>query len=210
MWRRVVLVGTDVPGERKASIIKVERISELGTLAVTSNWAIKLLVTANIVSSLLALSTLMMEASVWPSSSVKTLVLRKLLFSILWLRDILAHVWDSRGASIDKTTRRYIAEDGNMLFLRNFIRHGIFILPHSLSRSIFGLQYSSTSSFVTAKFITWTSIEQAVRLLVRKVELSARSRSFSTKINVSGPITTVTLYHMGYRECEDMYHYFIC
>jgi hypothetical protein len=37
MLRRVALVGTDVPGEISASIIRVARISELGTLAVTSN-----------------------------------------------------------------------------------------------------------------------------------------------------------------------------
>jgi hypothetical protein len=37
MLRRVALVGTDVAEEHSASIIKVKRISELGTLAVTSN-----------------------------------------------------------------------------------------------------------------------------------------------------------------------------
>jgi hypothetical protein len=38
MLRRVALVGTDVPEERRASIITVTRIGELGTtLAVTSN-----------------------------------------------------------------------------------------------------------------------------------------------------------------------------
>jgi hypothetical protein len=38
MGRRVVLVRTDVSEERIASIIRVERISELGTaLVVTSN-----------------------------------------------------------------------------------------------------------------------------------------------------------------------------
>jgi hypothetical protein len=37
MLRRVVLVRTDVSGERSASIIMVTGIGELGTLAVTSN-----------------------------------------------------------------------------------------------------------------------------------------------------------------------------
>jgi hypothetical protein len=37
MLRRVDLVRTDVSEERTASIIRVTRISELGTIAVTSN-----------------------------------------------------------------------------------------------------------------------------------------------------------------------------
>jgi hypothetical protein len=37
MLRRVALARTDVSEERSASIIRVTRISELGTLAVTSN-----------------------------------------------------------------------------------------------------------------------------------------------------------------------------
>jgi hypothetical protein len=37
MLRRVALVRTDVTEELSASIIKVTRIGELGTLAVTSN-----------------------------------------------------------------------------------------------------------------------------------------------------------------------------
>jgi hypothetical protein len=37
MIRRVTLVRTDVSGERSACIIRVTRISKLGTLAVTSN-----------------------------------------------------------------------------------------------------------------------------------------------------------------------------
>jgi hypothetical protein len=37
MLRRVALVRTDVSEERIASIIRVTRISDLGTLAVTSN-----------------------------------------------------------------------------------------------------------------------------------------------------------------------------
>jgi hypothetical protein len=48
MLRRVALVRTDVSEELSASIIRVTRIGELGTLAVTSN---RLLVTANVVPS---------------------------------------------------------------------------------------------------------------------------------------------------------------
>jgi hypothetical protein len=74
MLCRVALVRTEVLKELRASIIRVTRISALGTLAITSNrhsvcW---LLVTANI-PSLLILSTMMMEATY----SSKTLVLTK-------------------------------------------------------------------------------------------------------------------------------------
>jgi hypothetical protein len=37
MLRSVALVRTDVPEERTAYVIRVEKISELGKLAVTSN-----------------------------------------------------------------------------------------------------------------------------------------------------------------------------
>jgi hypothetical protein len=80
MLRRVVLVRTDVSEEFSASIIRVTRIGELGTLAVTSNrrtvrrntrvrW---LLVTAHVPSTPI-LVTLMMEAL----SSSETPVLTK-------------------------------------------------------------------------------------------------------------------------------------
>jgi hypothetical protein len=66
MVHRVALVRTDIPEELSASIIKVTRIGELGTLAVTSNRrtleACQLLVTANAVPSSPILVTLMMEA----------------------------------------------------------------------------------------------------------------------------------------------------
>jgi hypothetical protein len=60
MFRRV---RTDVSEELSASIIRVTRIGELGTLAVTSNRRSvrRLLVTANVPSSPI-LVTLMMEA----------------------------------------------------------------------------------------------------------------------------------------------------
>jgi hypothetical protein len=64
MLRRVALVRTDVSEELSASFIRVTRIGELGTLAVTSNQCgtlRRLLVTATVPSSPI-LVTLMMEA----------------------------------------------------------------------------------------------------------------------------------------------------
>jgi hypothetical protein len=58
----MALVRTNISEEGITSIIGVDRISELGMLAITSNcYYCQLLVTAN-VRSLLILSTLMMEA----------------------------------------------------------------------------------------------------------------------------------------------------
>jgi hypothetical protein len=53
-----LLLRKDVSEERSASIIRVTRIGELGTLAV-----FRLLVTANVVPSSLILVTVMMEAT---------------------------------------------------------------------------------------------------------------------------------------------------
>jgi hypothetical protein len=50
MLRNVALVGNDVSEERSASTIRVTRITELRTLAVTSNLS-TLVVSANVVSS---------------------------------------------------------------------------------------------------------------------------------------------------------------
>jgi hypothetical protein len=66
----MVLVTTDVSEEGTATIIKVTRIDELGTLAVTINRfhmlflhsVLRLLVTANVVPSSPILVRLMMEA----------------------------------------------------------------------------------------------------------------------------------------------------
>jgi hypothetical protein len=65
MLRHVALIRTDVSEELSVSIIRVTRISELGTLAVTSNRrrlrrVRRLLVTANVRSSRIIV-TLMME-----------------------------------------------------------------------------------------------------------------------------------------------------
>jgi hypothetical protein len=78
MLRRVALVRTDFSEERSASIIKVTRIGELETLAVTSNRDTlcserRLLVTANVVPISPILVTLMMEAL----RSSETSVLRR-------------------------------------------------------------------------------------------------------------------------------------
>jgi hypothetical protein len=81
MWGRVDLVRRYVSEECTASIIKVTRIGELGTiLAVTSNRntlrrniILRLLVTAIVVPSSLILVTLMMKAL----SSSETLVLTR-------------------------------------------------------------------------------------------------------------------------------------
>jgi hypothetical protein len=86
MLRRVVLVRTDASEEFSASIIRVTRISELGTtLAVTSNrrtlrrntkshfvFLRNLLVTSNVVPSSLILVTLKMEAQSSSETSVLT------------------------------------------------------------------------------------------------------------------------------------------
>jgi hypothetical protein len=60
MCQRVAFVRTCISEERSPSIIRVERVSELGTLAVNSSN--QFLVTANVISHSLTLSTLMVEA----------------------------------------------------------------------------------------------------------------------------------------------------
>jgi hypothetical protein len=72
--RRVALVRTDVSEEFSVSIIRMARIGELRTLAVTSNRRIVclLLVTANVVPSSPILNILMMEALRLSETSVLT------------------------------------------------------------------------------------------------------------------------------------------
>jgi hypothetical protein len=73
MWRRVVIVRTDVPEEHIASNFRVERIRDLRrTLAVTSS-----IITANVVPTLRIVSTLKMEATRFYETSVLT--------SLTWL-----------------------------------------------------------------------------------------------------------------------------
>jgi hypothetical protein len=71
MFHRVPLGRTNVSEELSASIIRVTRSRELGTLAVTSNRVRRLLVTANVPSSPI-LVTLMMEALSSSETSVLT------------------------------------------------------------------------------------------------------------------------------------------
>jgi hypothetical protein len=74
MLRRVALVRTDVSEEHSASIIRVTRIGELGTLAVTSNRRTlrrnTKRVEANVVPSSPILVTLMIEALCSSETSV--------------------------------------------------------------------------------------------------------------------------------------------
>jgi hypothetical protein len=73
MLRHVALVRTDVSEECSASIIRVTRICELGTLAVVFLSSVRrLLVTANVVPSSPILVTLMMEAKRSFETSVLT------------------------------------------------------------------------------------------------------------------------------------------
>jgi hypothetical protein len=78
MLRRVALVRTDVSEERSASIIRVTRLGELGTmLAVTSKVVFlrtvrRFLVTANVVPSSPSLVTLMVETPRSSETSVLT------------------------------------------------------------------------------------------------------------------------------------------
>jgi hypothetical protein len=73
MLHHVALVRTDVSEELSASVIRVTRIGELGTLAITSNRHMhhQLLATANVPSSSI-LVTLMMEALCSSETAVLT------------------------------------------------------------------------------------------------------------------------------------------
>jgi hypothetical protein len=75
MSRRMALVRTDVSEEDIASIIRVTRICELGTLAVTI--VLRLLVAANVVPSSQILFTLMMEAILSSETLVFTRATRR-------------------------------------------------------------------------------------------------------------------------------------
>jgi hypothetical protein len=79
MLRHVALVRTDVSEESNVSIIRVTRIGELGTLAVTNNCSTlrRLLVTANFVPSSPILVTLMMQALRSSETSVLTRATRR-------------------------------------------------------------------------------------------------------------------------------------
>jgi hypothetical protein len=74
MLRNVALVRTDISEERSASIIRVTRFGELGTLEISSNRRslCRLLVIANVVLSSPLLVTLIIEALRSPETSVLT------------------------------------------------------------------------------------------------------------------------------------------
>jgi hypothetical protein len=76
MLRRVALVRTDVSEDLSASIIRVIRIGEIRTLAVTSNRR-RLLVKAKVVHSSPVLVTLIMEALSSSDTSVLTRAIRR-------------------------------------------------------------------------------------------------------------------------------------
>jgi hypothetical protein len=79
MLRRAALVRTDVSVERIASIIRVTRIGELQTLAVTNNrrTLLRLLVNANVVLSTSILVALIVEAIRSSETSVLTRITRR-------------------------------------------------------------------------------------------------------------------------------------
>jgi hypothetical protein len=78
MLRRVTLVRTDVSEELSASIMRMTRIGELGTmLAVIRNRRTLLLVTANVVPSSPILITLMMKELSFSEMSVHTRTTRR-------------------------------------------------------------------------------------------------------------------------------------
>jgi hypothetical protein len=72
MSRRMALIRTDISEEPIATIIRVTRISELGTTLAIIRSVLRLLVTANIVPNSPILITLMMEAIRFSETSVLT------------------------------------------------------------------------------------------------------------------------------------------
>jgi hypothetical protein len=79
MLRNVALVRTDLSEDLSTSIIRVERIGELGSLAVTSNRRTLRRNTkyTKVIPSSLSLVTLMMEALGFSETSVLTRVTRQ-------------------------------------------------------------------------------------------------------------------------------------
>jgi hypothetical protein len=109
MLHRVALVRIDVSEELNASVIRVTRIGELGTSAVTSNRhtirsTFRLLVTANVVPSSPILLILMTEAL----SSSETLVLTR--NSPIPVTLMMEPLRSSEMSGLTRATRRNIPE----------------------------------------------------------------------------------------------------
>jgi hypothetical protein len=130
MWRRVALVRSDVSEECFASIIRVKKFSELGTaIATTNDWrnsdrlsVLQLLVTANVLSSLI-LSTLMMEAIHSFETSVLT-----------------------------RATRHHTQEDGNLhSHRRDNLKSYITYLAGLCNGDVMCLLWGTNSVFISQK-----------------------------------------------------------